>query len=229
MTPLPEGIIRTPEGIYVLRTDSHLSRWCEQAKRLDIAEGEIAHFASHIPVGGIVIDAGACLGDHAATYSKLVGPTGTVLAIEPGELTYQALWRNMEAYPNVKAIHAALGAHEGRARHEIAENVGGSHLGGDGEDNVDLTTIDALKLGRLDFIHLDCEGFEPFALRGGTETIRRCRPAMVIEINKGALARFGQRDTDVYLTLNDLGYDWRELWEGHGTHMEQRDILCLPR
>lgn len=224
---LPEGIILTPEGIHVLRNDSHLSRWLEQAGRLDIAEAEISSFAHLIPAGGTVIDAGACLGDHTATYAKLVGPTGTVLAFEPGLLTYEALWRNFQDKPHVLCFHAALGHHEGRTFHKLAENVGGSHLGDEG-DSVKLTTIDALGLARLDFCHFDAEGFEPQVLRGGRETLTRLKPAMVLEINKGALARFGSTAETVYTLLNELGYDWAEM-AGGTRESEQRDILCLPR
>ncbi len=225
---LPEGIILTPEGVHVLANDSHLSRWIEEGHRLDIAEGEIAHFAGHIPAGGTVIDAGACLGDHTATYAKLVGPSGTVLAFEPGRLTYEALWRNFADVPQVKCFHAALGHHEGRTFHKLAENVGGSHIGDEG-DSVKLTTIDALCLSRLDFIHLDAEGMEPAILRGGANTLRALRPVMVVEINKGALARFSFTDEDVYRTLGEIGYDWRELFDFNHRDMEQRDILAIAR
>jgi FkbM family methyltransferase len=229
MSTLPEGIIRTPEGVHVLKADSHLSRWVEQAGRLDIAEAEIAHFAGHIPEGGVVLDAGACIGDHTATYAKLVGPLGKVIAIEPGELAYQALWRNFQDVPQVATIHAALGAHEGETCHVMAENVGGSHIGNDGPPNVALTTIDALRLPRLDFVHLDAEGMEPDILRGGRETLKRFMPVMVIEINKGALARFGHKDEDVYRILDELGYGWREMFDHCHAGMEQRDIIAIRK
>ncbi len=228
MSDLPKGILLTPEGIHVLRLDSHLSRWIEQAGRLDIARDEIASFASHIPEGGVVIDAGACLGDHTATYAKLVGPNGKVIALEPGLLTYEAMWRNFQNVPQVFAYHAALGSQEGRAHHSMGENVGGSHLADPGPGNVEVTTIDALCLGRLDFVHLDCEGCEPDVLRGGANTLRALHPAMVIEINKGALARFSHKDEDVYRILEELSYEWREFGDGN-RQMEQRDILCLPK
>lgn len=225
---LPDGIILTPDGIHVLACDSHLSRWVEQAGRLDIARDEIAHFASHIPKGGVVIDAGACLGDHAATYAELVGPTGKVIALEPGNLTYEAMWRNFANTPQVFAYHAALGSHEGRGHHELAENVGGSHLS-DGPDNVEITTIDALCLGRLDFVHLDAEGMEPDILAGGRQTLKAFMPVMVIEINKGALARFGHKDEDVYRILDELGYGWREIIDSNHREMEQRDIIAIRK
>lgn len=228
MTLLPAGILKTPQGVYVLEKDSHLSRWCESHGRLDIACNEIAAYAQYIPAGGTVIDAGACLGDHAATYANLVGPTGTVLAFEPGWLTYQALWLNFENVPQVKCHHAALGSQVGRGHHEMAENAGSSHLTSEGQDNVEVVTIDSLGLSRLDFVHLDAEGFEFEILRGAEKTLRSLRPVMVLEINKGALGRFGHTDETIYCMLAILGYKWQELGVGDLRHYEQRDILCLP-
>lgn len=225
---LPTGIIKTPEGIHVLERDSHLSVWVREHKRLDIACNEIAAYAQRIPVGGTVIDAGACLGDHTATYAKLVGPTGRVLAFEPGWLTYQALWRNFEGVEQVHAHHAALGSRTGRAHHEMAENVGSSHLASEGQDNVEVIPIDGLMLERLDFCHLDAEGMEPDILCGAANTIARLRPVMVLEINKGALARFKHTDETVYRLLAEYGYKWEELTGGN-RELEQRDILCLPQ
>lgn len=222
-----QRIVRTEYGFWIVEPDSHLGAWCLESKRLDIAADEIAHYARHIPVGGTVIDAGACLGDHTATYAKLVGPTGTVLAFEPGWLTYQALWRNFDGVPQVKCHHAALGRTAGRSHHELAENVGGSHLTNEGQDNVDVVAIDELGLSRLDFCHIDAEGFEPLILQGATETLRRFQPPIVLEINKGALARFGFKDSDVYDRLAEIGYQWREIWEGNGPEMEQRDVLAI--
>ena len=65
------NIIKTKEGIHVLKNDSHLSRWIEEHGRLDIAAHEISFFAKYIPQGGVMVDAGACLGDHTETYAQL--------------------------------------------------------------------------------------------------------------------------------------------------------------
>ena len=51
----------------------------------------------------------------------------------------------------------------------------------DGEE-IKLTTIDSLELERLDFIKLDIEGYELFALKGAEETIKRCKPLIAFEI-----------------------------------------------
>jgi FkbM family methyltransferase len=222
---IPPGLLRTPEGIYVLAVDSHLSAWVAEHKRLDIAAHEIDIFAHLIPAGCTMIDAGANLGDHTITYSQLVGPQGRVIACEPHPLTYQALELNMRGRNNVMPLNVALGDCEGEASFQPAPNAGASCIGGDGSVVVKLATIDSMKLEWLDFVHLDCEGSEPAVLRGARETLLRYKPAMVLEVNKGALARYGSSAEQLYGLLAELGYSWREIGIGR-PEMEQRDILC---
>ncbi len=229
---LPTGIIRTPEGVHVLVHDTHLSRWIEEHGRLDIAEGEIAKFAKYIPVGGVVVDAGSSLGDHALTYAKLVGPTGLVMAFEPNPLTFAAMRLNMAGYPWVSTKNAALGATSGFGWIGQNDNIGASTFNPSEDGPVACVTLDeAMPFGvvRLDFIHLDCEGGEIDALMGAQNTIRRFHPVMVIEINKGCLARVGKSEQDLLNVLDFLGYRTEELEPGYGAHMEQRDVICLPK
>jgi FkbM family methyltransferase len=223
------SVIRTPAGHYVLADDSHLSRWVEEQGRLNIAEEQIAFYAHHIPEGGVVIDAGACIGDHTATMARLVGPTGRVYALEPVPETFEALRLNFENMPWVKTINAGLSDRNGPARMHREFNVGASHLAEDGEVNVNLVTIDSLFLERLDFLHLDCEGREIHALRGGRATVERCRPVIVLEVGHEALARAGGSTEELLALLDTLGYDWAEIEPHHGPHLPQRDIIARPR
>jgi FkbM family methyltransferase len=231
----PEGIIRTKEGVHVLEHDSHLSRWVEEHGRLDIAEKEIERFAKYIPDGGVVVDAGANIGDHTMTYAKLVGPTGRVAAFEPNPLCYQALALNFELWKTVVPIKCGLAAREQKAWLQREENVGASYLvesDGKQEDEVRCAPLDEMlrEIHRLDFIHLDCEGWELSALQGMRELLTRFRPVLVIEINKGCLARAGTDPHAIYQFLISLVYRWEELAvHPNPEDLEQRDILAIPR
>lgn len=233
---LPEGIIRTPEGVYVLAKDTHLSRWIEEHKRLDIADGEITRFAKYIPVGGTVVDAGASLGDHTATYAKLVGPEGLVAAFEPNPLPYQALRLNFHGVNQVIGFPWGLSDREERASIEHEENVGASKLtpadGTDPGTTVHCLTLDEVMdfTKRLDFIHLDCEGYEVKALRGALNLIRTHRPVIVCEINRAHLARLKSSPSDIFDFLTSLNYRFEELTDRPNPEtLEQRDILAIPR
>ncbi len=59
-------------------------------------------------------------------------------------------------------------------------NFGGISLGDDGED-INLTTIDNMKLDDIGFIHCDAQGSENFIFSKGIETIKKCRPVIYYE------------------------------------------------
>lgn len=226
---LPAGIIKTPQGHYVLAQDSHLSRWVEEQGRLNIAEEQIAFYAEHIPEGGVVLDAGACIGDHTATYARLVGGNGAVLALEPNPAAYQALHLNFEGNPVVNTMNCGLSDACGSALMKREYNIGASFVSVDGDTAIGLVTIDSLSLRKLDFMHLDCEGMEFHVLRGGEKTIAIFRPVIVLEVGHEALKRAGGSTEELMALIDELGYDWREIEPHHGPHLPQRDIICFPR
>lgn len=228
---IPDGLERTAEGIYVVKDDSHLSKWVrDEHHRLDIAEGQIEFYKRFIPVGGTVVDAGASLGDHTLTYAKLVGPSGRVLAFEPHPLTFQALKFNFDRWSNVICVNMGLSDRVGSLSFTREENIGASHCSNEGE-KIGVTVIDAYfdSFMSCDLIHLDVEGFETRAIMGARETIAKFKPAIVLEVNHSCLARYGLTEADVRLLLDDINYRWEELEPHHGPHLPQRDILALPK
>lgn len=232
---LPAGIIKTDKDIYVLVDDTHLSRWVAEHGRLDIAVPQIAGYAHLIPGGGTVVDAGAAIGDHTLTYAQKVHMTGHVFAFEPHPLAFECLKRNMASFPNVHCEKKALSNQLGDGGLSLEANAGASFIDGLAEAHknakIEFTLLDsyASKFGRLDFIHLDCEGYEFYALSGAREVIIKFRPAIVLEVNHHCLARYGLGESDLRRMIESLNYDWSETHPDHGTHLPQRDVLATPR
>jgi hypothetical protein len=83
------------------------------------------------------------------------------------------------------------------------------------QELVAVTTLDAvvatLSIGRVDFIKADIEGWELAMLRGAEKTLRRFRPAMLIELSQEHLARAGDRIEAAFAFLAALGYAACEL------------------
>ncbi len=97
-----------------------------------------------------------------------------VWAIEPGPLARQIP-------KEAQVIRAAVGETAGRcAMRDGNENTGQRHVV-EGDD-VYVITIDSLRLAP-DFIKIDVEGFEVFALRGAESTIRTHHPVLLVEDN----------------------------------------------
>ena len=104
-----DQILQTPEGFWVLRDDTHLSRWIEQGQRLDHDTPVLEKLRPYMRPGSTVIDAGAALGDHTAYYLDCVGPEGKVIAIEPHPVMFECLQRNC---PRALCLRCALGDSE---------------------------------------------------------------------------------------------------------------------
>jgi FkbM family methyltransferase len=63
---------------------------------------------------------------------------------------------------------------------------------------VTMRTIDSYGFNDVDFIKIDVEGAELGVLRGATETIKRCRPAVQMEIMEKQCSQFGYAPQDLY-------------------------------
>lgn len=134
---------------------------------------------NYVKQNRVALDIGANVG----LWSRdLVKRFDTVIAFEPVSMFRECLSRNVPAN-NLDVRPIALGDSEGMITMIITEgNTGHTHVdpsakGGDTQ----LTQLDTLNLPVVDYIKIDCEGFEYRVLRGAEKTIRRCRPIVVIE------------------------------------------------
>mgnify|MGYP001565911080 CR=1 FL=1 len=234
MMTLPEGVVRTTMGVYLLSDDDGLSRAVGEYGRLTLDENwaEITHFARYIPAGGVVIDAGAAQGDHTEVFSLLVGVEGHVYAFEPHPRACAALRLNTARLNNVTVRECALGyATSGIANFALSISQGCSSVfpsgcGGyetsfaDGSTrplaftSVAQTSLDSCllpQLTRCDFLHFDMEGSEPFALIGAQELIRRFRPVIVVEVGLTHLKRWRLTPEMVLELLALMGYTTTDL------------------
>jgi hypothetical protein len=111
---------------------------------------------------------------------------------------------------------------------EDASNPGASYLAQDGGRFVHLTTLDSLRLDALHYMKIDVEGHEPQVLDGAFGTLRRFRPVLFIEVNRGALLRAGSSSDALVRQLEAFGYAVAPL--GPIPHdCPQWDALCLPK
>ncbi len=222
----------TKEGIAIIDGDTYLSQDIINQGRLDVAKDFLEQFRQYIPVGGVVVDVGACLGDYTATFSEMVGPNGRVIAFEPNPPVMECLRHNLEKYANVVFRSCGLGAEFSGANVEVdSNNVGASRLvpitltEGSAETAVVVRAMDEISydLDCLDFLKIDAEGWEPLILDGGKETINRFRPVILIEVNTWPLGKMGFTAEDVFSRLDTLNYSFPRFDGPYG------DILCLPK
>ncbi len=123
----------------------------------------------------IAIQAGGNVGVWAAHLATMFARVETV---EPDFVNYGCLKRNVPV--NVNHRWAGFGDSEGYiGMVTVPGNAGAHYVHGDGACPV--ITIDSLNLPTCDLICLDVEGYEPLALRGAEQTIRKHRPVIMIE------------------------------------------------
>lgn len=153
--------------------------------------------ASRRPTGPqrrVCIQAGGNCGVWPIKLSSLFD---TVYTAEPDPQNFTALAFNTAHLPNVVRLQAAFGFERDKVKtalddHEL-DNCGAYYLERGGY--VPTIRIDDLNAHGVDLIYLDIEGFERIALEGADNTIRRCRPLIVIE-DKGLSERYGSKQGD---------------------------------
>lgn len=128
----------------------------------------------------VAIDVGANVGLWSRGLCKNFG---TVLAFEPVSMFRECLIRNVPA-ANLQIMDFALGNENTTANMIITEgNTGHTHIdpASVGAGTVAVRRMDDLALAQVDYIKMDCEGYEYRVLQGAEQTIRRCRPVVVVE------------------------------------------------
>lgn len=152
--------------------------------RRDLPDLERAMF--HVPQKRVAVQAGGNLGLYP---KRLAADFETVYAFEPAPALFAAMMQNAPE-PNIIKFQACLGdarrmcglSQKRRDDSGRAEHEGLTHVFGDGP--YPTLRIDDLALPVCDFIALDLEGWELYAVRGAVETIARCRPVLSVEVNK---------------------------------------------
>ena len=227
------GVIPGRPGIgpiAILARDTHMSPWVTEPLRLRDPCGVDVLAFPYIPEGAVVVDAGAMLGDHAALYAH---KASVVHTFEPQPDCFECLKQNCAHLQNVHPYQLALSDRNGEAHIQQEANVGASWITqAIGPAAIKTVTLDELGLAP-GFIKLDVEGSEVRALRGARETIKRCRPIMVMEVNRHALGLAGFSIGDLQVELLTLGY--QKCWDIRTGEpfspldgKAEYDIVCLP-
>lgn len=99
----------------------------------------------------------------------------------------------------------ALGDHfDTVTLHTGEASSGDTYVQPGGEHTSPMQRLDQFHLMEVDFLKIDCEGYEKFVLLGGEQTIRRDKPVIIVEQKPGKATQFGLKDTEAV----DLLIDW---------------------
>lgn len=212
-------------GIAILENDTHISKWVVEHNSLIHNKGFEKRLKELISPTDVVLEIGAFIGDNTAILNDI---GCEVYSFEPNIKAFECLVHNSKNWENVRVFNKGLGEKISKANINLSTNVGASQLEKDSKGEIGIITIDSLSLNKLDFIIMDCEGWELNVLRGGVETIKKFMPKMLIEINKGALEKQGVSYVEVFQFLDKLGYQYENIFN-EPMQGEQYDIICWKK
>jgi FkbM family methyltransferase len=211
-----------------------------------------AVFEKYCTSGMTVVDVGANLGYYSLLASRLVGPSGQVVALEPNSENCRLLLSSLRlnGITNVQLLPVAADTATGWAYYS-------THVGSNGgliQDSellshpgtvVPTFRLDDLVPGPVGFLKMDVEGAEGRVVQGATRLIARDRPIVTTELKDEMLRRVSGTTVADYLgTFEKLGYtpslleketgaakpyeSVADLLADWGETDELRDVLLLP-
>jgi len=141
----------------------------------------VRYICEALPENGVFVDVGANVGFISQQVARRF-PKVRVFAFEPNPRIYPILQKNLKAFPQCESFHVGLGAKEGTLEFfHGAESCVGSFVpeytsrhpsnqqrGQVAKSQVQVTTGDAAlaRVGTIDVMKMDVEGYEPEVLRG---------------------------------------------------------------
>lgn len=146
---------------------------------------------SRLKVGATVFNLGAHQGIVAMMLARVVGPDGTIVAVEGSSRNARAASRNFDlnTITNCTVLHAIAGEGPGRMPFDAFGNGRVATEGSKalGTEIVNCVSVDGLAVtyGQPDVVFVDVEGFECHVLRGSQSTLAS-RPDLFIEVHRGA-------------------------------------------
>lgn len=187
-------------------------------------ETELLNFVKPYLRGSrIMIQAGGNCGMQVEKFAKHFD---TVYTFEPDPVNFHCLVNNLP-YRNVIKLQACLGNKRSSVLLSLdPNNIGGHWVGNESgsiEMNLDspilsgkvvknvsgfvpLLMIDDMNLPDCDLIQLDIEGSELNALYGCSETIKKYKPVIVLELCEPWLNRYGHTPSLVHSHMKSMGY-----------------------
>lgn len=148
---------------------------------------------------GDIVHAGTFFGDFIPAISRGVSEKAKIWAFEPNPESYRCTQITMilNDIQNVSLLNAGLGDKPSKinltTKDKKGVSLGGSSTIGAQDkvagttEQIDILTIDGSvpKDRNISILQLDIEGFEKNALMGALETIKRCKPILILEDDHG--------------------------------------------
>jgi FkbM family methyltransferase len=200
-------------GWYFPDGEAHFQKWMRgmQQMRDGLLQYQLTKYYTamyFVKRRGVAVDVGAHIGQWSRNMAK---DFGRIFAFEPVPQYAECWQKNMEGVQNAMLYLVALGDKAGvvSMRAGTPGALGDTFVATREEANaandVELRTLDSYALPAIDFLKVDCEGYEMFVLRGGEKTIQASKPCIIVEQKPGHAAKYGLGQTDAVALLEGWG------------------------
>jgi len=198
-------------GLWVPKSDAKVfERYSEFEGLPDLDVRKIAKCVALSRQSGIAFDIGAHVGAVSIYLSRRFRH---VMAFEAVPATFAFLERNTREISNITALNVAAGPVAGEVYLSHYSKHGQlSHVSGGAAEAktmcvgpIAAKTIDSYGLSDVSFVKIDVEGYELPVLEGAIETLRRCRPLVLVEQNGNEELHFGRPRDEASSFLENLG------------------------
>lgn len=189
----------------------HLIDWMNSKKNKVVMNGRSAYQGAkqlaalkHCKQFRTAVDCGAHIGTWAFNLAHKFDETH---AFEPVAAHRECFAHNVIGTSGSVTLHpTALGAEPGTVSIDTETGSSGNSAVGAGPGEIEMRTLDSFGFQDVDFIKIDTEGYEANVLLGGEQTIRACKPVIVVEQKRDMASRFGLEPLGAVKLLESWGY-----------------------
>lgn len=175
-----------------------------QKSKLNTALGFVNNFAT-------AIDAGA---NYGIMSYNLNSKFSKIYAFEVDTPVRDCLIKNVEKFQldNVVVCDCGLSDKEELVSLTHKKTTFGTHINKEVSGTHICKTLDSFKLTEVGFIKLDCEGYEPYILRGAEQTIKKYKPVILMEEKNFSKRYYGEEGNLAVELLLGWGYTMEVSW-----------------
>lgn len=187
--------------------------------------------------GMIAVDVGANIGYYTLLAASLVGAQGEVHAFEPVLSNFELLTKSVQEnnYRQVVVMQKAVSDKNGKVKVFLHRTGSGAHTMGNWDSSRKSTEVESVTLdsffsgkGRIDFLKIDVEGFEPSVINGGEMTLKK-NPLIVVlvEFWPEGIRKSGHSPEQFLEKLRSIFSNIYYVDDKKGTMEEMRDEKAL--
>ena len=175
-----------------------------QKNKLDIALGFVKNFTT-------AIDGGA---NYGIMSYNLNSKFSKIYAFEVDIPVRECLKKNVEKFQldNVVVCDCGLSDKEELVALNYLKNTFGTYINKEVSGTNICKTLDSFELTEVGFIKLDCEGYEPYILRGAEKTIKKYKPVILMEEKNFSKRYYGEEGNLAVELLLGWGYTMEVSW-----------------